>query len=128
MTRHLSTISILNYVYGALSIIGGLVILVIAIAAGGILQSDLVQNSNDAPPEAVGGLIQGLGSGLGVMILLWGVLICLSGYWISKRRNRMGSIVIAALCCLSFPIGTALGIFTIVVLVNDEVKRAYGEA
>lgn len=128
MVRHLSTLSILHYVYGGLMLLGAVTLAVIFFAVGGLLQSDLVQQANDPPPEFVTTIMQGMGTGIAVFVGIWGLLVVLSGYWISKRRNRVGSMIIAGLCCLSFPIGTALGIYTLVVLANSEVEQAYGQA
>jgi hypothetical protein len=128
MTRHLSTVSVLHYVYGALIIFGALILGIISFTVGGVMRSDLVQQANDAPPEFVGGIIQGFGGSIATVLLLVGVLVCVSGSWIAKRRNRTGSLIIAGLCCLNFPLGTALGVFTLVTLLNDEVRQAYDAA
>lgn len=125
MNQNLPTLSILHYVYGALVCLGGFAALMF-MGLGTLLSSDLVmQNAEEAPPEWLGGVFAAFGLGLFVILELWGIFIILSGYWISKRRNRTGSIVVAALCLPSFPFGTALGIFTLVVLLNDEVKLDY---
>jgi uncharacterized membrane protein len=74
----------------------------------------------------------------GMMALIGLVLVCLgmalawatyqSGQYIGQRRRRMFSIVVAALQCAAFPLGTALGVFTLVVLNRDSIRRfAYGE-
>ncbi len=124
MTRHLSTLSVLHYVYGALQLFAGAVLAIVFFSVGGLLESDLV---TDGDPAAgiVGRLMQAFGGTLAVLLMLWGLVVIMSGRWLAQRRNRTGSIVVAALCCLSFPFGTALGIFTIVVLSNEEVKNDY---
>lgn len=127
MKQHLPTLSVLHYVYGALVCLGGFAALMF-LGLGTLLSSDLVmQNAEEAPPEWLGGFFAAFGIGLFVILELWGIFIILSGYWISKLRNRTGSIVVAALCLPSFPFGTALGIFTLVVLLNEEVKLDYDQ-
>jgi hypothetical protein len=37
----------------------------------------------------------------------------------------MFSLVIAGLNCIQIPFGTALGVFTIIVLLRDSVREAY---
>ena len=125
MVRNLSTLSILHYVYGILVCLLGAAMLVF-IFVGMMMQSDLVQQENDPPPMAVGTFFQCLGWFLFALVELMGILIMLSGRWIAKRRNRNASLVIAGFCCLNFPLGTALGIYTFVVLLNEEVKQSYG--
>jgi hypothetical protein len=125
MKQHLSTLSILHYVYGALVCLSGFAALFF-LGLGVFLSSDIVaQNANEPPPTWLGGMFQALGLVLFIVIEIWGIFIILSGYWIAKLRNRTASIVAAALCLLSFPFGTALGVFTLVVLTNDEVKAEY---
>jgi len=52
----------------------------------------------------------------------------LSGLLICRRRGRTPSMVIACLNCLIVPAGTVLGAFTMVVLLRDSVRQAYGAA
>lgn len=128
MTRHLPTLSVLHYVYGILTCVGGIAVLFL-VGLGLFLNSDvLADQGQEPPPEWLGGIFQGLGWVLFALIEAWGVLVILSGRWIAQRRNRTGSLVIAGLCCLNFPLGMALGIFAFVVLLNDEVQAAYAQA
>lgn len=128
MTRHLPTLSVLHYVYGVLTCVGGIAVLFF-VGLGLFLSSDaLAQEGQEPPPEWLGGIFQGLGWVLFALIEAWGVLVILSGRWIAQRRNRTGSLVIAGLCCLNFPLGMALGIFAFIVLLNDEVQAAYAQA
>jgi hypothetical protein len=57
-----------------------------------------------------------------------GILTIFSGRAIANRKARTFSIVIAAINCISVPIGTALGVFTMVVLLRDSVKTHYVSA
>ena len=88
----------------------------------------VMEQAHEPPPDWLGSFFKAFGAVLFLIIESWGVLILLSGYWISKRRNRTFSIVMAALCLLSFPFGTALGVFALVVLLNDDVRMEYGSA
>lgn len=125
MTRHLSTLSILHYVYGAFVCVGGCFALIF-IFLGSFLGSDfLASNSGEAPPEWLGGFFQVLGWVLFALIEAWGILTILSGTWIAKGKNRTGTLVVAGFNCLNIPFGIALGIFTFVVMMDEEVKQAY---
>ncbi|MBL7940177.1 MAG: hypothetical protein JNL43_12515 [Flavobacteriales bacterium] len=128
MARHLSTLSILHYVYGAFICVVGAFVAFIFIFLGGFLGSDFIaENSQGEPPPAwLSGFMQAFGWGLFILIEIWGILTIMSGNWISKRRNRTGSMVMAGLNCLNIPFGIALGIFTFVTLNDQEVKGLYG--
>lgn len=125
MNRHLPTLSVLHYVYGIFTCVTGLAMLMIVLL-GGFLSSDFIaEQSNDPAAGVVGTVFQVLGWVAFALIEAWGVLIILSGRWIDQRRNRMGTLIVAALCCLSIPFGLALGIFTFVTLLNQDVEREY---
>lgn len=125
MKRHISTLSFLHYIYGAFVCMGGFVALVF-IGLGLFLSSDFIaQESGDAAPGFIGRLFQTFGWVIFIAVEVWGLLNIASGYWISRRRNRSASQVIAAFNCLSIPLGLALGLFTFAVMSDDEVKQDY---
>jgi hypothetical protein len=125
MQRHLSTLSILHYAYGAFICLTGLAALAVVLV-GGFLSSDLVNEAGgDRVPAFIGALIQTFGWVLLVTVEAWGILTMLSGSWIAGRRNRTGSQVVAALNCLNMPLGIALGIFTLITLNDEGVKQEY---
>ena len=49
----------------------------------------------------------------------------LSGLFLRTRRHRTFSMVIAVINCLHFPIGTMLGVFTLIVLSRESVQGSY---
>ena len=49
----------------------------------------------------------------------------LVGLHMRKRKHRIFSLVVAGVNCLQFPFGTALGIFTFIVLSRVGVKMDY---
>jgi hypothetical protein len=52
------------------------------------------------------------------------VINLITGFFIRARRHRIFSLVVAAINCLHMPMGTALGVFTIMVLTRDSVRQA----
>lgn len=128
MTKHLSTLSILHYVYGVFVCLSGLAALLVVLI-GGFMRSELLFGSSDASdvPAWLGGFIQVIGLFIFFLIETWGVLSLLTGSWIAKRKHRTATMVMAGVHCLNVPFGLLLGIYTIVVMVDDEVRNAYGE-
>lgn len=126
MKQHLSLLGILHYVYGAFVCLGGFAACFF-ILLGMFLSSDLLEVGDEAGwlPGWIGGMLQAFGWLIFIVAEAWGVLNILAGYWISRRRNRTATQVIAAFNCLNIPFGIALGIFTFMVLGDDEVKREY---
>jgi hypothetical protein len=79
-------------------------------------------SANQDFPVAVLWVLYG---GFGFWIASAGVLNLLSGCFLLRRRHRIFSIVVAAFNCLQVPFGTVLGVFTIVVLTRDSVRRDF---
>ena len=53
------------------------------------------------------------------------ILNVISGVCLRARKGRTFSLVVAGINCLHIPLGTVLGVFTIVVLVRDSVREQY---
>lgn len=62
---------------------------------------------------------------MGVFLVALCVCNALSGHYIRKRKNRIFSFIIAGINCMHFPLGTALGVFTFIVLTRESVKMEY---
>jgi hypothetical protein len=69
--------------------------------------------------------------GYGVVFHLCGwaisVFIIIAGVKLRKRRNRMFCMVIGAIECMFMPLGTVLGVFTLIVLNKESIKQTYGQ-
>ncbi|HET7558140.1 MAG TPA: hypothetical protein VFK08_08725 [Rhodanobacteraceae bacterium] len=62
---------------------------------------------------------------MGLWFFASGVLNLISAFCLRARRCRTFSIVVACINCLYMPLGTILGVFTILVLARDTVREAY---
>ena len=62
---------------------------------------------------------------LGAWFLLSGVANLISAYCIRARKGRTFSLAVACLNLLHMPLGTLLGVFTLIVLLRDTVREAY---
>ena len=133
---HLTALSICHYVWGGISILFSSIFIVHIVMGAAILSGKISfpgpvppPGSNvvtSSPPDAlVGWMFVIMGScvvGIGWTV---GILSIFSGVCIARRRKRTFSLVVAGVCCAIMPLGTALGIFTFIVLLRDSVKRMY---
>jgi hypothetical protein len=78
-----------------------------------------------APPPELGYVIAAFCGFIFVLTLVAAICLGLTGYWLRKLKNRMFCFVIACILCLSAPLGTILGIFTILVLQRESVKELF---
>jgi len=81
--------------------------------------------SGDQIPAFLGWLIGGIG--LGFFLIL--AAIAAAKFWtaacLKKRKARTFCMVVAAISCLEFPYGTALGVLTFIVLGRASVTRLF---
>ena len=61
------------------------------------------------------------------VLLDWGLAIVtfLSGRKLRQRKHRTFSVVVAAIECVFMPLGTVLGVFTLMTLMKPSVREAY---
>jgi len=63
----------------------------------------------------------------GTLLVIGSALNVASGLFLLRRKYRVFSIVIGALDCLMVPLGTALGVFTLIILSRESVIERYRE-
>jgi hypothetical protein len=83
-----------------------------------------------APPETPAGFMRSLFSIIGTLILLKAVAGFVAGWGLLRREPwaRMLTIVLAFLELFHIPLGTALGIYSLWVLLPARSEREYEEA
>ena len=55
----------------------------------------------------------------------WAILLLVTARKLRARKNRMFCCVIAGITCASVPLGTVLGVFTLVVLMRPSVQALF---
>lgn len=120
---HLQLISIFHYIWAgliALASLFGLMFFVLGFVVG-----SEPQQAGEPSPEVVGAIFSGVGMVIALVALGIAAAVFMAGRFISRRRNHTYCLVIGALDCLSFPLGTALGVFTLIVLSRPSVKALF---
>ncbi len=120
--EHLNLLSIFYFVFGGLSILGALVLFAYTAVLGFIMNKVPAQGDEFG---LIFGTLTSIFGVLGVVILVIGILQIVSGFKLRKRTHRMLSMVMGIISLPSFPLGTALGVFTIIVLSRPGVKEIY---
>jgi hypothetical protein len=126
---HLNTLAICHFVYAGFHALFGLMGL-IYVVFGVLLATASISGGGGSgaggpPPAAVGGIVAAFG--VFITLFVWTMAACVaySGMSLKKRQRRVFSFVVACVCCMNVPLGTALGIFTLVVLSRQSVKAIY---
>lgn len=123
---HLRLLSIFHYVLAALVALMSLLPLFQLAIMGMILADPEVHRE---PVARVA--LAGMGAFLVLMILVglvFAACLVLAGRNLVRGTRYTFCLVMAALSCVLVPVGTALGIFTILVLLRPTVKERFGHA
>jgi len=120
MAQHVKILGILHIVFGALGVLGAVVVLLIF---GGLTAFMNAQNAGDLPAPILG-LIGGIAF---VAILVFSVPGLIIGIGLIQFRPwaRIAGIILSALDLLGFPFHTILGIYGLWVLLNRETEQMF---
>lgn len=128
--NQLNTLAICHFIYAGMLALGGLIGLVYVVFgivfAASLASAPAGPHGSPGPPAAaIGGIFAAIGGF--IMLLIWtkAALVLYSGLSLKKRQRRTLSFVMACVCCMNIPLGTALGVFTLVVLSRASVKTIY---
>ncbi len=92
------------------------------LALGVAMLRGRLEGPSHPPPESLGWVLIAAGTALVVMGLVYAGLLACAGRCLARSRHWTFVIVVGALSCAFFPVGTALGVFTILVLSKPDVK------
>ena len=124
--QHLMLLSVFHYLMAGLTTLGGFITAAYFVLVGYVMTSVVPSMPASAgsppPPAAVGWFVGAFGALISLMILAFAVLHFLCGRWIAARRNHTFCFVVGCISCISFPLGTVLGVFTIMVLQRPSVR------
>jgi len=131
--QHLKVLSICHYVLGGIAAFFSSLFLV-HVAVGIAVVSGRFDEwgppaPRDMPPgfeRLIGWLFLVVGSA--TVLFGWSLGTCLivAGRKLARHRRRMLCLVIAAIECVMMPLGTILGVFTIMVLMRPTVIDLFG--
>lgn len=121
---YLDILPLLHYlVAGVTFLIGCFPLIHVAVGLGIVLATPAGPNP---PPVWLGWLFAGIGAGVVLFFWCLSVLWIVAGRCIAARRRWTLCVVAATAGLLVMPFGTALGIFSLIVLTREPVKRAFG--
>lgn len=122
--EHLKLLAIFHYVVAGVTALFALFPLIQLVIGIGIVTGPF-----NASRDPGAGLFVWLFTIFALVFILGGlafsVCLALAGSYIAKYRHYTYCLVVAAVSCVFFPFGTVLGIFTILVLSRDSVKRLF---
>jgi hypothetical protein len=124
--QQLKLLSIFYFIVGGLSAVGACIPFIhlgvgIAIVTGNLPRAQI----DDPVPASLGWVFIGIASSIIVLGWAYAIGMILTGRRLRHRRSYVLCIVMASMTCLSVPIGTCLGVFTLIVLARPSVKQSF---
>ena len=117
-------LGLLFWIFTAFNVFLIVAIAFVYVAFFGIVFSQQPQRAGDPPPE----LIMGIMAAIFVFVIFFTLLVSIpkivAGYGLRKNKSwaRTWAIVASIMTCMSFPLGTAIGVFGLVFLFSEEGK------
>ncbi len=123
---HLRLIVIFHYVLGAVAgMFAMFPILHLLFGLMMLFSPESFEGQGEAPPAFLGWFFIIL-AGLFIVIgLAFAVCVIIAGRCIQKRTRYLFCLVMAGIQCMFVPFGTVLGVFTILLLMNEDVKAMF---
>ena len=119
MRLHIDALGYLQITWGAFGLMTGTSLAILAAGA------QLSAGPSWAAGERTAVVLLAIG---GVVLVVGGALSAMTGWALRRRqgRARQAALVLAIPNLLLIPFGTALGVYTFWVLLNDDARRAFG--
>jgi Na+-driven multidrug efflux pump len=125
---HLRLLSIFHFVGACLAVLGlGFLAIHYLIFHAFLSNPDMWKNQKGGmpPPKEFFAMFKWFYVVFAAWFVISAVLNVLSGIFIGRRKYRTFSLVVAIINCIHIPLGTVLGVFTIIVLLRPSVLEAY---
>lgn len=101
----------------------GVCTLALGLAATSLMSS----NADAGRSQMAAGFIAGLFIAFAVLAVIWGAVHTSVGVQVRRRRHwsRLGALLLGSVDLVLLPYGTALGMYTLYVLLRDDTKTFF---
>ncbi|HEX7707143.1 MAG TPA: hypothetical protein VF701_11860 [Thermoanaerobaculia bacterium] len=125
MDQHIRIIAVLYIVLGILGMIGAVVVLTIGAGTVATILAENQDPDSQIGAAWAGGCMTFVAALIGIISLP--SIIAGWGLWRRKSWARILTMILAVLHLPGFPLGTAIGIYALVIMLNDETRVLLNE-
>ncbi len=126
--EHVRLLAIFHFVYAGAVLLGTLVPIVwLSLATVWWPElADEARHSADGRPALAAGTLGLAMASIGIMMAwVWALVLVFAGRSLLARQRYTFCMVVAGLTCLSIPLGTVLGVTTLMILNQEETRRLF---
>ena len=93
----------------------------------GTIMATAPHKPNDPPPEMIFGILVIIMLVIGVMTVLFSIPKVVAGYGLRTGKSwaKIWAIIACIMACMSFPLGTAVGVYGLVFIFGDSGKAYF---
>lgn len=125
--EHLRLLTIFYYCYaGIAALFGSIPLIHLTIGIFLVANPGVFGDAKNGPPPALIGYFFVIIGGL-LVLIGWTLAVCsfLAARYLMRRKHYLFCLIVSGVNCLQVPFGTALGVFTLIVLLRPKVKSMF---
>lgn len=129
MEKHIKLVAVLNIVYRCFIVVGSFVLFILSALFGRIM--DFVEQRGDLHagdiPREVLDIVPFILVIVGVVMLIISVIAIIGSVGLMRKKEwgRITLLIVSVFNLMHVPLGTALGVYTLWVILNEEIVRMY---
>jgi len=122
-------LELMKWSFYAYSILLLMTTMLVGLIFGAMFFGVMFAGGKHGPPDEakmVGGILGAVFGLVLLFLLVKTVLLFFAGRYVGERSHYTFIFVVAIISMINIPIGTALGVFTVIMLSKDSMKRRFG--
>jgi hypothetical protein len=126
--KQVDLLSMFHYILGGITALFSCMFLIHIFIGWAMVSGTFFHDAKGGgPPPAFGWLFVIMGAVF--MVLGWSLAVCMlvAGKKLKQRKNRIFCMVVAGIECMQMPLGTVLGVFTLIALNKDSIKEMFAQ-
>ncbi len=120
-------LGLLFWIFAGFNVVLVAVIAVVYVVIFGAVFSNMPHKAGEPGPEMVLPLLIIIFAFVLLFVILFSIPKIVAGYGLRNEKSwaRVWAIIASIMACMSFPFGTAIGVFDLVFLFGDDGKRFF---
>jgi len=126
--EHLGLLAVFHHVVAGVGFVFSSVFIVHVVLGACVLHAPekLTRAGGELPPPFMGWMFILIGGAVVLAGWIYAAAMVAAGRFLARRKHYSYCLAMAAVSCLFAPLGTVLGVFTLLVLMRPSVKTAFG--